>query len=1199
MKYPMQNVKLILVVGMLSFWLAGCSGGDTSAESELALSQDTQFAYVERSVEQSAKADLERYKARLVSYDQAPLDVDSPYDLNVGAKLVLQSSMDADAERSELLSAYFGSSDYDIKDLNISPDGRSLIFAAHGGKSHPTDYTWNIYTYDLESKTIRRVIADHDLANAGMDTSPTITAGGVIVFSTDRAAGNPDSPVDNIVDESDGENCYKVSASEKPSLLHSMQADGSDIKQLTYGNNHDLKTLTLSDGNVAFVRWSRSYELVKECTLDGVQKTSIAGAEYDQLFSSSHSKGFDKPESWDTQALCEYAIDTPLGAAIATNHYTLLRISPDGAQLDQLYATVSLGGSDEAMLNIAKIKQMENGKIVALLEHGYNPLQGGSAVELQAPSNGSPNQVFGELAPVSILDGDVDLYPNQASVKGWVSSYDAYKDNSGRVLLSWAQCAVVDDRDISSFCDGQSDVGDIKTHYGLWVIDRDRKMLPITLARRDVVYSDIAVAEAASLADYPFEPYKKGYVDNLDSARIICDDPSVAPVSPTDPASPPAPVGPGSPTDPSNPPAPTGPADPTSPPAPTGPTDPSNPPAPTGPAGPTDPTDPTGPTNPSDPVNRAPTANAGPDQAAQVNGSVVLDGSASSDPDGDPLTYQWSIVSASTEGGVELNNSDESMSSLGILSQGTYVIRLIVNDGKVDSLYDDVTVEVGNIAPVANAGADQSGYPSDTFTLDGSGSTDADGDSLSFSWSLVSGPEGSLTQLSDPAAVMPTVTPDDYGVYTYALIVDDGTESSEADYVVIDTSSSRSDNQAPVANAGDDQSAYPGEFVTLDGSASADPDGDDITYSWSLLSRPEGSEAALSAADLVTPMLQLDEPGSYVVQLLVNDGVLSSEPDTVVITTENARPIANAGQAIETSTEVSEVVLDGSASYDPDGDSLSYSWSFVSQPEGVNVDFVDATVVKPQFPVSVGAAGIYVAQLIVSDGELSSEPSTVTIDIKEAAFECDYSDDLVRPFPAIIRDFKEEHPDFQYMNGSDKNIVTMDLGEDGKPVYAHGEEGTFSTNGPSTFNQWYRDVEGVNITTPMQFLMTREAGSTVWTYENSFFFPIDGMSWGNEGHAHNYHFTLEAHLSFDYKGGEVFTFTGDDDLWVYINGKRVIDLGGVHSALSATVVLDEVADYLGIEPGNTYSFDLFFAERHLYASNFKFQTNIDLDCIPR
>lgn len=208
--------------------------------------------------------------------------------------------------------------------------------------------------------------------------------------------------------------------------------------------------------------------------------------------------------------------------------------------------------------------------------------------------------------------------------------------------------------------------------------------------------------------------------------------------------------------------------------------------------------------------------------------------------------------------------------------------------------------------------------------------------------------------------------------------------------------------------------------------------------------------------------------------------------------------------------------------------------------------------------------------------------------------ECILDDSNVRAFPVVLRDFKRSHPDFEYELGSDKDIVKDYLGSDGLPVY-NGNPVTKTTNGETTFNQWYRDVDGVNKNIPMTFEMTKNENG-YWEYSNFSFFPLDNMGWGNERNRHNYYFTLEAHLEFHYSGGEVFTFVGDDDLWLFINGIKVIDLGGVHTAENQTIHLDELAESLGIEVGNNYSFDLFFAERHTVASEFSFQTSLELEC---
>lgn len=196
---------------------------------------------------------------------------------------------------------------------------------------------------------------------------------------------------------------------------------------------------------------------------------------------------------------------------------------------------------------------------------------------------------------------------------------------------------------------------------------------------------------------------------------------------------------------------------------------------------------------------------------------------------------------------------------------------------------------------------------------------------------------------------------------------------------------------------------------------------------------------------------------------------------------------------------------------------------------------------------------------------------------------------------ALVRDFKAEHPDFEDYLGEDPGIVKPDLGADGKPVYA-GTEGNPSTTGAANFNQWFRDVPGVNVGIPITIELS-PAGANVYSYSSDAFFPIDGQGWGNEGNPHNYHFTLELRTRFLYSGGETFKFIGDDDIFTFINGKLVIDLGGVHGALSAEVNLDERAGELGLEKGKIYPLDLFYAERHTIESHFRVDTTISfVDC---
>jgi hypothetical protein len=174
-------------------------------------------------------------------------------------------------------------------------------------------------------------------------------------------------------------------------------------------------------------------------------------------------------------------------------------------------------------------------------------------------------------------------------------------------------------------------------------------------------------------------------------------------------------------------------------------------------------------------INNAPIANAGPQQYVQVGAAVTLNGANSSDPNGDQLSYRWSTVLKPINSASVLTNQASAQPVFVADLVGTYIFSLVVNDGRLDSATSFITVEVSipNAPPIANAGSNQN-VVIGPVTLDGSASSDADGDTLTYKWFLVAKPNNSTATLVSPTAQKPTINTDIAGVYVFTLIVSDG-----------------------------------------------------------------------------------------------------------------------------------------------------------------------------------------------------------------------------------------------------------------------------------------------------------------------------------------------------------------------------------------------------------------------------------------
>lgn len=381
-------------------------------------------------------------------------------------------------------------------------------------------------------------------------------------------------------------------------------------------------------------------------------------------------------------------------------------------------------------------------------------------------------------------------------------------------------------------------------------------------------------------------------------------------------------------------------------------------------------------------VNQPPVANAGASQSVLLyGGTVLLDGSGSTDANGDALTYQWTLSRPLGSVAV-LTGAASSNPSFTPDVKGVYSASLVVDDGKIKSVANSVLVTVSevNAPPVANAGADQNVVLGSVVTLDGRDSTDANaGDQLTFVWAL-STPDGSSQTLT---GVKPTFTASLSGVYTASLTVSDGAVSSAIDTVRVQVSVA---NVVPVAVISALTTVNTGSVVQLSGLSSTDANADPLSFKWALLSKPllstgaiANSAAVLSNVAIQDPVFTADVAGVYVLSLVANDGKANSNPATWVVTatTGNLPPVANAGfdQVVAVATTVT---LNGSGSQDANGDTLSYQWALTGKPNLSTAVLTGAATTAPTFRADV--AGFYVATLTVNDGKGGSHVSRVLIE---------------------------------------------------------------------------------------------------------------------------------------------------------------------------------------------------------------------------
>ena len=412
----------------------------------------------------------------------------------------------------------------------------------------------------------------------------------------------------------------------------------------------------------------------------------------------------------------------------------------------------------------------------------------------------------------------------------------------------------------------------------------------------------------------------------------------------------------------------------------------------------------------SGPDNRAPHADAGSRQTVRVGATVTLDGSGSSDPDGDDITYAWTQTGGTYAGTVALTGDDTATPSFAAgaaLGGKTVVFTLQVTDGGGLSSTDTVEIAVlvqqqgggappggvfipptspgqqDNEAPTANAGPDQHAAPGATVTLDGSGSTDPERATLTYRWAMTAdGTYDGNQSISPGTAVTPSFTmPSDAAIgetLIFRLTVTDNGGKTDTDTVAITT------NTPPAVEAGAAQTVLRDATVTLSGTVTESDPGQTVSYQWTKTGGTYAGQIQLTGDTTLTAGFTMPKAATHgqtvILALTATDSLGGVGADTVTITARNRAPTgADAGTDANAVRGSAVTLVDCPASAsDPDGDTMTCSWAKTGGTYTGTIEIKKTTSTSFVMPTAAATSATVVLTLTVSDGYGGSDTDDVT-----------------------------------------------------------------------------------------------------------------------------------------------------------------------------------------------------------------------------
>jgi hypothetical protein len=380
--------------------------------------------------------------------------------------------------------------------------------------------------------------------------------------------------------------------------------------------------------------------------------------------------------------------------------------------------------------------------------------------------------------------------------------------------------------------------------------------------------------------------------------------------------------------------------------------------------------------------NQPPVANASTDQAINEGSNVTLDGSSSNDPDGTIDSFSWTQIAGTM---VTLTGSSTAMPTFtapNVTANTILTFELAVTDNNGAMATDQVNITVQNVnqLPTANAGTDQIVNEGNSVSLDGTASSDTDGAIVGYNWFQTAGPSVTLTgsATANPGFSAPAVLTNT--LLTFELTVTDNNGGMATDSVSVTV---QNVNLLPTANAGVDQTVNEGAGVTLDGTASTDPDGTIADYSWNQVAGPSVAltGATTSGPTFTAPGVITNTILTFELTVTDNNGGMATDQVNVTVQNVNQLPMANAG-VDQTITEGFVVTLNGTASTDADGTIVGYSWN---QIVGPSVALTGATTSGSTFTApAVLTNTLLTFELAVTDNDGGTATDLVNITVTVA-----------------------------------------------------------------------------------------------------------------------------------------------------------------------------------------------------------------------